>query len=285
MKNIRYFYEESPGLHVGRHKGLREAKTNIIVYADDDIEAFPTWLEAIKDTFEDEDVDLVGGKNLPKFESSPPFWLERLWQQNSYGRWLGYYSLIDFGESSFEIPPEFVWGCNYAIRKNVLIEAGGFHPDAMPWELIKFRGDGETAVSKAIIELGRKAVYNPRAGVYHYLPEARMTKEYLYRRAFAQGISNSFADVRAMRSENIQAERLCSSSSFGFKKTFQRLKEYVKAYTHKDNEMKEIFQILEKGQSDGYNFHLAEVKKDPELLRWVMKRNWLDNDDRKYCIQ
>ncbi|MCK4816436.1 glycosyltransferase family 2 protein, partial [bacterium] len=53
IPTLRYYYEGSPGLHVGRHKGLNEAKSNILVYADDDIEAFPTWLEAIAEAFED----------------------------------------------------------------------------------------------------------------------------------------------------------------------------------------------------------------------------------------
>ena len=69
IPNLRYFYEETPGLHVGRHLGMKMAKSELLVYADDDIEAFPTWLEGIAESFRDEEVVLVGGKNLPKFES------------------------------------------------------------------------------------------------------------------------------------------------------------------------------------------------------------------------
>ena len=44
IKNLVYIYDEHPGLHVGRHRGLLVAKTDLLVYADDDIEALPTWL-------------------------------------------------------------------------------------------------------------------------------------------------------------------------------------------------------------------------------------------------
>jgi len=71
MPNIRYYHDPSPGLHVGRHKGLKEAKTDILVYVDDDSLPTPSWLEGVLDSFIDERVVLVGGKVLPKFEAPP----------------------------------------------------------------------------------------------------------------------------------------------------------------------------------------------------------------------
>jgi glucosyl-dolichyl phosphate glucuronosyltransferase len=44
LMHLRYFFDPTPGLHVGRHRGLREASGEILVYGDDDIEALPTWL-------------------------------------------------------------------------------------------------------------------------------------------------------------------------------------------------------------------------------------------------
>jgi glycosyltransferase involved in cell wall biosynthesis len=67
VQNIRYFFDATPGLHIGRHIGLKESQSDILVYADDDIEAFPTWLEGIWESFQDNNVALVGGKNLPKW--------------------------------------------------------------------------------------------------------------------------------------------------------------------------------------------------------------------------
>ena len=203
IPNLRYYYDSTPGLHVGRHFGVRHARSDILVYADDDIEAFPPWLEAIAENFEDTETVLVGGKNLPKFESDPPDWLLDMWRTNGNGsKILGYLSLLDLGEKQKEISPQYVFGCNFSIRKSVLLEAGGFHPDAFPQELIRFRGDGESYVSNYIKSKKLTTVYNPKASVYHWVPKTRMTVEYLCHRAFIQGISDSYTDFRKAHERN-----------------------------------------------------------------------------------
>ena len=122
------------------------------VFCDDDIKASPTWLEGILESFKDPEIKLVGGNNLPDYETKPPNWLLSLWIPVQWGRILPYYSLLDFNTEAIEISPYFVWGCNFAIRKSIIFELGGFNPDGMPKNLIKFRGDGETVVSKGILE-------------------------------------------------------------------------------------------------------------------------------------
>ena len=197
IQNIHYYYDSTPGLHVGRHLGLKEAKADLLVYADDDIEAFPTWLEGIWESFQDEEVVLVGGKNLPKWESEPPYWIYEMWMDiNHYGHSLGYLSILDFGNNIMEIDPGYVWGCNFSIKKNILIEAKGFHPDAFPQDMIKYRGDGETSVSDFIRKNNFKTIYNPKASVFHFVPTNRMTIDYFCKRAFNQGISDSYTKAR-----------------------------------------------------------------------------------------
>lgn len=197
IKNLRYCFDKTPGLHVGRHRGLKESKSDILVYADDDIEAFPEWLEGIWESFLDQSVALVGGKNLPQWEEEPPYWIYEMWMNvNEYGHALGHLSILDFGDKIIEIDPGYVWGCNFSIRKSVLLNAGGFHPDAFPQDMIMYRGDGETYISDYIRKSGLKALYNPKASVYHLVPRARMTIDYFCKRSFNQGISNSYSEIR-----------------------------------------------------------------------------------------
>jgi len=198
IPHLHYFYIETPGLHNGRHKGLKEAKADILIYADDDIEAFPTWLEAIYESFRDKDVVLVGGKNLPKFEIEPPEWLSLLWNRKTYlGNTVSYLSILDFGDEKLVIDPMYVWGCNFSVRKKIVYDAGGFHPDAMPNELIKYRGDGESHISNFVKTQGYIAVYEPKASVYHFVAADRMTTKYFKHRAFLQAISDSYTKYRA----------------------------------------------------------------------------------------
>jgi hypothetical protein len=115
---------------------------------------------------------------------------------NQCGHALGYLSVLDFGDKIIEIDPGYVWGCNYSIRKNILLKAKGFHPDGFPQEMIKYRGDGETYVSDYIRQNNYKTIYNPKASVYHFVPKSRMTIDYFCKRAFNQGISDSYTEIR-----------------------------------------------------------------------------------------
>src|SRR5262245_6004811 len=123
FRNIHYIYEASPGLHLGRHNGFRKAEGDILVFLDDDIEAFATLLSSIKAAFEEHKVALVGGKCLPKYESPVPEWLSAMWTPNSQGeRSIAHLSLIDLGEVPKPVDPLLIFGCNFSVRRSLLVE-------------------------------------------------------------------------------------------------------------------------------------------------------------------
>ncbi|WP_151961545.1 glycosyltransferase [Acinetobacter bereziniae] len=257
IKNLVYIYDPKPGLHIGRHRGLLVSKANILVYADDDIEALPTWLESILISFEDPNVVLVGGKNLPNFESDPPDWILKMWQKHN-NKIINYLSILDFGDNIQEISPFYIFGCNFSIRKNILLEAGGFHPDGMPQELIRYRGDGETHVSEYIEKKGYKTVYNPNASVYHLVSEKRMTKEYFKQRAYNQGVSDSYTAIRSGK-KNIFIKLLIKIN----------IKKYL---LHANVELDESFFL-------GYYYHQEQAKNDPKLLEWIKRQSYINSGD------
>jgi glycosyltransferase involved in cell wall biosynthesis len=280
IPNLRYFYEETPGLHVGRHKGLKEAKADILVYADDDIEAFPTWLEGIVEAFEDKDVMLVGGKNLPKFEAEPPDWVMKMWSRpHPEGKILGHLGILDFGDSIKEISPYYVFGCNFSIRKSILLEAKGFHPDAMPQELIRFRGDGESHVSHYILEQGYTALYHPNVSVYHLVPKERMTESYFCKRAYNQGISDSYTQIRAVHGLAYSAkslyEKLRQMSPSDIVRAIGRRAKRVIGRSRKEP-FDEIQGKIAQAYRAGWQFHQNEVQNDPKLLEYVLKQTYLE---------
>lgn len=254
--NLVYIHDATPGLHIGRHRGLLAARTEILVYGDDDIEAIPTWLAAIYESFIDSDVVLVGGKCLPKFEVHPPVWVEKLWKQGDSKKILPTLSLIDYGDKKQDLSPFHVFGCNFSIRKNILLESGGFHPDGMPKELIKYRGDGETAVSSYIQNCKYKAVYHPEASVYHFVSKERLTLTYFENRNYNQGISDSFTAIK-----NGQV------NSFFLKKVKLFIKKYL------------LFKKTgtEDAYIEGYYFHQKSAATDKGLRLWI-KRNSYIND-------
>ena len=299
ISNLRYYYDKSPGLHVGRHKGLLEAKADILVYADDDIVAFHSWLEGIAETFEDEAVVLVGGKNLPKFETEPPSWISKMWEvDQDENRMLGYLSILDLGDEIRTINPHHVFGCNFSIRRSVLLEAGGFHPDAMPQEVIRYRGDGESYVSRYILENGYKVLYHPKASLFHHVPKERMTLKYFYHRAYIQGISDSFTRMREehglvidnCRNKDGKMESRDNQASYiNMVKIYRLLRRGASSIKNRAVHYKEkmfpteydrIRDGMKKGHREGFAFHQSEVQKDPKLLEWVLRENYLGENGK-----
>ena len=299
IPNLCYFYDKSPGLHVGRNKGLMEAKADVLVYADDDIEAFPTWLEGIAEAFEDKDVALVGGKNLPKFETEPPDWVMKMWlQTHPEGKVLGSLSILDLGDSIKDINPSYVFGCNFSIRKSILLEADGFHPDAMPKEVIRYRGDGESYVSQYVLENGYKTLYHPKASVYHLVSKERMTSKYFYHRSYIQGISDSFTrmrkdhglDINNCRNEDENMESGNNQASYiNMVKIYRLLRRKASLIKNlPGNYKRKLFPTeydlirseMQKAQREGFAYHQREIQKDPKLLEWVLRENYLGENGK-----
>ncbi|GAJ17961.1 unnamed protein product, partial [marine sediment metagenome] len=114
----------------------------------------------------------------------------------------GNLSICDFGNEKKEINPYYVWGCNFSIRKNILLKFKGFHPDSMPDSLKKFRGDGESYISGEINKFKLKTIFNPKSSVFHFVPFERMNLQYFYKRAFLNGIANSYRNIRQFKKMN-----------------------------------------------------------------------------------
>jgi len=269
---VRYIPVPEIGLHNARHAGVEEAKSDILVFVDDDIVAAEGWLQAIVDTFDDSDVHLVGGRSVPRYDEAPPPWLEAFWTRNPDGNgWCDLLSLADYGDEEREIDPMFIWGVNFAIRKKTLVSLGGFHPDNVPWELRRYRGDGESAVSREVKRLGLRAVYQPAAVVYHVVPRSRLTVEYFERRSYLQGISDSYTRIRLDHG-------LVTSRIPGWKSLLRKLKRLVKVglQLSSPDPYQEIKARVRRAYQAGREFHQNEVRRDPELLKWVLRKNYWD---------
>jgi glucosyl-dolichyl phosphate glucuronosyltransferase len=270
LSNLKYYYEAEPGLHAGRHRGLKEAKGDILVYIDDDIEATTNWLKSIQQAFLDPEVVLVGGNNLPLFIEPPPKWLEVMWKNSRIkgGRALPSHSLLELKGESRDISPYWVWGCNFSIRKDVLIAAGGFHPDSMPKDRIRFRGDGETHVSRFIEQTGQRCFFHSEATVYHKVTPERMTQKYFYKRGFSQGVSESFT---RLRNKSDDKKNSYQSNLLGaLRRSMRQLKQLLVL----DSDIKLAHAAFSEGHAEGVKFHKKAYHANNDVREWVHKSNY-----------
>ncbi len=254
--------EAVPGLHAARHAGLRRSSGEILVYCDDDIVPNPTWLQGIADSFLIRKIGIVTGPCLPDYEITPPDWIEKRQVPIEDG-WLNYaYSLLHLGELPRPIPHYGAFGCNFSVRRDVLVAAGGFQPDAMPPELREYRGNGETGLAEAIEANGFRTFYNPDVAVRHWVSADRMTPEYIYVRGFADGISQSFRLTR-------WAGKLVPFPEHAESRT---------RIPHLDSCGDPIAVQADRGSIDGYWFHQRRLRENPRLLPWVLRPTYLDHE-------
>ena len=276
---IRYVHEPEPGLLSGRHCGAAAAAGDILTFVDDDIEADANWLNAIQTSFADPTVQVVGGRNLPNYEADPPAWLEWFWMEHPYGRICPALSLLDFGEETRDIDANYIWGLNFSIRKNILVELGGFHPDCIAKRLQYFQGDGETGLTRKANTIGYRAVYQPQALVFHSVSQDRMMYEYFDKRFYYQGVCDSYTRIRQdldwgkppSTLDKIKAP-LRKIKQIGNRLLGNHPPEIVEPVTERER----LQARFDREYQAGYQFHQQVVSQNSMLLAWVRKHDYWD---------
>lgn len=283
---LRYVYELKPGLHQSRHRGTREAEGELIAFLDDDTVLSPEWISGV-DLILSKKADAVVSRILPKWEELPPKWLTELITNGKFS----YLTLLDLGKEPKQIDPVFVWGASFFVRRSLIYELGGFHPDGLPPELLRYRGDGEWGFFRVFKQQGYNAWYDPRSIAYHRVSAKRMTLDYLCQRSYNEGISVSYAEIREVhglyvdqipglgrkeqKSMAYYVQRAREMSSTDWLRSLQnRIQGFRKRLipTRQERIMKKVQLAFHAG----WKFHQAAVQADPELLAFVLKKSYFN---------
>lgn len=266
LLNLRYIKNDNSSLHSGRHLGADSTEAEVIAFIDDDSFVRKDWISSIIDVFEDKNVLLATGPCYPRYESTPPEWLSNFWKYSEKGKWLGYLSIMDFGNEEFEIPPHFVWGCNFIIRKDILKKCNGFHPDSVPFDKIYYRGDGESSVAFKVNKLSGKIAYHPSIAIDHLVSENRLSITYFLKRAFCQGISDSYTNLRVKLLSEDYSPELPS--------------EFYDNSTKKCS-LEDMFiqNAIDSSLEFGKRFHKGMFEKYSELRDYVLAENYFGDEN------
>jgi len=279
IPNLSYFYEKESGLLVGRHSGARKAQGEILCYLDEDSFVDKNWLIAIEKAFKNPEIKIATGLVLPEYEVKPPEWLKYAWIKNKHGKYLGSLSLLDFGQKEKIVSPLFVFGCNFIIRKQVFFDFKGTHPCSMPEGLFEYIGDGETGLAKKLVLKGIQALYSPEIKINHFVADSRMTEDYFVKRFFHEGICNSFTEYRQKYGlyGKERNKYLVLANYFRFFEKLSRHFAEKLLFSHDDNYKKcqKILSEAKKSYNKGKLFHKEKVENNPELLKYVLKENYL----------
>ena len=186
---LSYIREERLGLHNARHAGVWAATGDILAFTDDDATFDPNWLRAYAEAFDSHpDMIAAGGPVRPSWGTPPPSWLvESMGDRKTFGM----FSLMEPYENFRLAPDGMFFGVNMAIRRNALLQLGGFNPEAFGDAWL---GDGETGLVYKLRDYKMLIGYVPGALVYHHIPSTRMTVNYLRRRMANQGVCDFYSE-------------------------------------------------------------------------------------------
>ena len=151
-----------------RNSALEIAEGDIVAFLDDDARAEPDWLVRLLAPYSDERVVAVGGAPLPEFEGKRPGWFPFEFD------WVFGCAYAGLAESR-AIPARLI-GANMSARNKALVSIGGFHRD--------HHEDMDMCHRLVHMDPDALVVYEPAARVYHYVPEARTTWSYFWRRCY-----------------------------------------------------------------------------------------------------
>lgn len=164
---VRYVLEPAPGLSGARNAGVAEARGDLLLFTDDDVEVGRGWADALAAGFAEPDVVAVGGRVLPRWPFPPPAWLD--------GPHAVHLTLRDLGPDQRRLGErELPVGANMALRRAALERLG---PEPFPASLGysdgRPRGGEEWYVLERVRELGAIA-YRPDALVHHLIAPERI---------------------------------------------------------------------------------------------------------------
>lgn len=175
---IKYYFVPRPGQVYARQIGILAAENEILSFTDDDGILVPDWLKEIANVFEkNKDATGVAGRIEIKWDEKPPEWIY------DYESQLG---KLDYGdEIKYEVGLYMNAG-NLSIKKDVLIDVGGFNPEMVGEWLL---GDGESGLWNRLRNNNKLIGWAPKALMYHYqIVKKNATVEDIKRRFMNNGI-------------------------------------------------------------------------------------------------
>jgi len=179
---FRYIFENRQGLSVARNRGAREARGDILIYTDDDAKLPDNWLAQFVESYPRHDADCVFGKILIDWEKGKPDWYSDAYKYM--------FSALDYGETLMRVksPYHDFYGKNFSLKKQLLLEVGGFDENLGRKGARLFVGE-ERKIYLKLLNKGSNIIYNPAIQVFHRLKDDEYSEEYFLRHYHDRTIS------------------------------------------------------------------------------------------------
>jgi glucosyl-dolichyl phosphate glucuronosyltransferase len=192
--------QQQRGLSGGKNTGSLRASGEIVAFLDDDAVAEPTWLARLLAPYTSPNVIAVGGRTESVWEAGRPSWFP------SEFEWVvgGSYRGLPAGEAAVRN----LHGGNMSIRRDVLVEIGGFrtHIGRIGTRPVGCE-ETELCIRARQRWPGREFVYSPTAVIHHHVPPERASLRYYTSRCYAEGVSKAQVTRSVGRRDGLSTER------------------------------------------------------------------------------
>ncbi len=191
---LRVVCEPEPGLSRARNRATAEARGELLLWIDDDVQVEPGWLAAyLEASRRHPDASFFGGATLPWFERPPPAWIAESWER-----------LADVWAIRL-LPPEpapvdpgrLPVGANFAIR--TAVQRRHAYDPRLGRRREELTSGEETAVLRRLLAQGDTGWWVPDARVRHWIPAERLAEPHLRRIWFGQGCERALTRGGAPR--------------------------------------------------------------------------------------
>ena len=174
---LRATLEPEPGISPCRNRGIREARSRVLLFTDDDATFLPGWVEAHARSFDHSGISGTGGKILPVLpETTPETMRTALTTQTG-----GPAACYDLGSEPLEISRgsglPLPFGTNMGVLREAALKVGGFRTD-LGWGSPMSTAGEETEFFGRLRDRGDRIRYVPDAVLLHHVVASKVTVEY-----------------------------------------------------------------------------------------------------------
>ena len=186
LPGFQRLHEPHPGLTPARLCGIRAARGDVLVFADDDNILAPGYLAAVLRLFGDHPgLAAAGGPVLPEWEKPPPAWTREFHGLLAL-RDLGPAPLIAAGSPAAPWPDFAPVGAGLAVRRaGALAYAEALARDpvrrALDRRAAQLGSGGDNDLVFSLLHAGGDVGYFPELRLTHLIPAARLDAGYLAR--------------------------------------------------------------------------------------------------------
>ena len=195
------------GLSGGRNTAIGLVDTDVIVFLDDDATPEPGWLNHLLAPFEDREVLITGGAATPRWPDGATRPVSLPAAPSGQGELDWVVGCTYEGQPTALAPVRNVMGCNMAFRTSVFDTAGLFGEDLGRVGRVPY-GCEETELCIRATRHHPDAgiLFEPRSRVHHHVSPDRLKWNYLWRRAYAEGISKAAVTERTSHQASLSTE-------------------------------------------------------------------------------